>query len=71
MEEFDIIDTRIPTLGPSKIPSPVKPPLDDSRCNSFVADTDRVSLDVDIDKIKQLIEAGIDPPSFELAGPRE
>jgi len=25
MEEFDIIDTRIPTLGPSKIPSPVKP----------------------------------------------
>ncbi len=71
MEEFDIIDTRIPTLGPSKIPSPVKPPLDDSRCNSFVADTDRVSLDVDIDKIKQLIEAGIDPPAFELAGPRE
>jgi 6-phosphofructokinase 1 len=71
MEEFDIIDTTIPYLGPAKILSPVKPPLDGSNCNSFVRATDRVALDIDIEKIKQLIEAGVNPPSFELAGPRE
>jgi len=70
MEDFDLINTAIPVLGPAKIPSPIKPPLDDSRCNSFVADDNRVAVHVDIDKIKQMIEAGVDPPSFELAGPR-
>lgn len=71
MEEFDLINTAIPVLGPAKISSPIKPPLDLSRCNSFVADDDRVAVHVDIDKIKQMFEAGVDPPSLELAGPRE
>ncbi len=71
MEEFDPIDTAITVLGPAKIPSPIKPPLDDSRCNSFVTNDDRVAVQVDIDKIKQMLEAGMEPPSFELAGPRE
>ena len=71
MEEFDPIDTAINVLGPAKIPSPIKPPLDDSSCNSFVTNDDRVAVQVDIDKIKQMLEAGMEPPSFELAGPRE
>ena len=71
MEELDPIDTTIPVLGPAKIPSPIKPPLDDTRCNSFVSDQDRVAVHVDISKNKQLLEAGVPPPSFELAGPRE
>ena len=71
MEEFDTIDTTIPVLGPAKIPSPIKPPLDDSQCNSFVTDDNRVAVHVDIDNIKQLFDASMQPPSFELAGPRE
>jgi 6-phosphofructokinase 1 len=67
----DIIDTTIPSLGESKIPSPLLEREDSGELQPFVSDTDRVVIDVDLSKLMTQIGSADGPPSFELAGPRQ
>ncbi len=69
--KFEVIDTTIPTLGPLKIPSPIKRGEKGELRRSFVNDTDKVVMDVDLNHINEMIQEGQSLPSFELAGPRE
>ncbi len=68
--QFDDIITGIPTLGDAKIPSPLLKKADGKRQPYFVSDEDRVYVTVRPDDIARMQEAGITPPSFEMAGPR-
>jgi 6-phosphofructokinase 1 len=69
--KFEVIDTTIPTLGPLKIPSPIKRGEKGELRRSFVNDTDKVVMDVDLNHINEMIQEGQCLPAFELAGPRE
>jgi 6-phosphofructokinase 1 len=71
MKNKESIDTTIPSLGQAKIPSPKKDRLNGPRGTSFVSDDERVSVDVNVAHIRQMIQAGMETPSFEMAGPRE
>jgi 6-phosphofructokinase 1 len=68
--DFENIDTRIPTLGEPKINSPCQGDDGGMHCQRFITDEDRVLIDVNPDSIKRLVQAGREPPAFELAGPR-
>ncbi|MGE0085121.1 MAG: ATP-dependent 6-phosphofructokinase [Desulfococcaceae bacterium] len=68
--EFENIDTAIPALGEAKIPSPLGRGKKDGE-RLFVSDEKKVLIDVDADRIAELILAGKKPSSFEMAGPRE
>jgi 6-phosphofructokinase 1 len=68
---FEVIDTTISTLGPLKIPSPIKRGEKGELSRSFVKDTDKVVMDVDLNHIDEMIKAGQSLPAFEMAGPRE
>ncbi len=68
--DTETIDTRIPTLGEAKIPSPVKRKAYDSTPVSFVSDDERVLISVDLKTICEAVRKGETPPSFETAGPR-
>ena len=59
-----LIDTEIDTLGPSSVPSTV-------HYQRFVSDEQRVMCEVDVEALKASEEAGVEPVSFERAGPRE
>lgn len=69
--KLDVIDTIIPTLGPPKVPSPIKRGEKGELKRSFVNDTDKVVMDVDLNHITESIQKGRDLPAFELAGPRK
>ena len=69
--QFDFIDTAIPDLGERKIPSPVKRGDEDGSKATYINDADRVLLDVNINRLHQMIEEKKDLLSFELAGPRK
>ncbi len=69
--KFEIIDTTIPTLGPLKVPSPIKRGDKNALKRSFVNDTDKVVLNVNVNTIMKMVADGIELPAFELAGPRE
>ena len=69
--KFEIIDTTIPTLGPLKVPSPIKRGEKGELRRSFVNDTDKVVMDVDLNHITEMIQKGQSLPAFELAGPRK
>ena len=69
--KFEVIDTTIPTLGPLKIPSPIKRGEKGELRRSFVNDTDKVVMDVDLKHINEMIQGEQSLPAFELAGPRE
>jgi 6-phosphofructokinase 1 len=69
--KFEVIDTTIPTLGPPKVPSPIKRGEKGELKRSFVNDTDKVVMDVDLNNITEIIQKGQRLPAFELAGPRE
>jgi 6-phosphofructokinase 1 len=60
-EKFDL---SIESVGTGTLKSPMKGV-------PFVAESDRVSLTADIDRIKAFQEQGIEIPSLEAAGPRE
>ncbi len=66
--DIDCIDTTIPSLGERKITSPIK-----SRegAGVFISDTERVTIDVNLGRMKEKVMEGKDVPSFEMAGPRE
>ena len=66
---FEDIDTTIPTLGPSRIPSPIK--RGEFGALTFINDTDRVIMDVNLNRLIQTFKEGNDFISFEMAGPRE
>jgi len=68
--DTEIIDTRIPTLGEAKIPSPIKRKIYGSTPVSFVSDDERVLIDVDLKRTIDAVKNEEAPPSFELAGPR-
>ena len=69
--KFEVIDTTIPTLGLPKVPSPIKRGEKGELRRSFVNDTDKVVMDVDLNHINEMIQKGQSLPAFELAGPRE
>ena len=69
--KFEVIDTTIPTLGPLKIPSPIKRGEKGELGRSFVNDTDKIVMDVDLNHINEMIKEGQSLPAFEMAGPRE
>lgn len=68
--KYELIDTIIPTLGVSKIPSPIHRGGNDAISRSFVSDSDKILLDVNLNNLIKMVKEGIDFPSFELAGPR-
>ena len=67
---YEHIDTTIPTLGVSKITSPIHKWENDSHSRSFVSDSNKVLLDVNLNNLVKMVEDGKEFPSFELAGPR-
>jgi len=69
--KFEAIDTTIPTLGPLRVPSPIKRGEKNTLRRSFVNDTDKVVLDVNVNNIMKMVADGKELPAFELAGSRE
>jgi len=64
------IDTTVPTLGKSKIQSPIRADNEDTRGLFFVSDQDRVLIDINQANMEDRIRRGQKIPSFEVAGPR-
>ncbi len=58
------LNTNISTLGECHIPSPME-------TRQFVHDEDRVLYHHRIEKIRLYMSSGEEPPSFEMAGPRD
>lgn len=69
--KFEAFDTTIPTLGPLKVPSPIKRGEKNSLRRSFVNDSDRVVLNVNVNSIMEMVNGGKELTALELAGPRE
>jgi 6-phosphofructokinase 1 len=65
------LETTIQTLGPAKIPSPVRNPATDGPGTGFVSDDDKIVVDLNVAHLIPTIQSGGSLPSFELAGPRE
>ena len=66
----DLIDTKIHTLGKTKIPSPIQQEKKNSSCQTFISDTDRVLINVKLNNLIMSVKEGKNIPSFEIAGPR-
>jgi len=62
--------TKISTLGEAKVPSPVLKRIDGTEDIRFVSDDSQVLIEVDANRVTQLIRKEKLLPSFELAGPR-
>jgi len=69
--KIEVVETAIPTLGPCRVPSPIKRGEKGELRRSFVNDTDKVVMDVDLNHINKMIQEGQSLPAFEMAGPRE
>ena len=69
--QFNSIDTTIPTIGDAKIPSPIKHDDENPGSRRFIADDDKVVIDVNLQNLLHNIDAGQKLSSFELAGPRD
>jgi len=67
---YDEIETKIPTLGEAKIPSPIQWGERGTYSQCFVSDSDRILIDVTLDNINKKIKEGKPLPTFEAAGPR-
>jgi 6-phosphofructokinase 1 len=66
----DSIMTEISTLGEAKILTPVQKRTDGTEDISFVSDENRVIIEVDAQRVSQMVKKSLTMPSFELAGPR-
>jgi 6-phosphofructokinase 1 len=64
----DVIDTEVPALGERKISSPLQKR---EQTTGFISDSDRVTIDVDSERMKKRILEGSPVSAFEMAGPRE
>ena len=62
--------TEISTLGEAKVPSPVLKRIDGTEDIRFVSDDSQIIINVDANRVTQMIGKGENLPSFELAGPR-
>ncbi len=60
------VNTKIQSLGEPKIDSP----LIETKNEYFISDNDRVLVKISLEALKEYIEKGEEPESFELAGPR-
>ncbi|MBW1676268.1 MAG: ATP-dependent 6-phosphofructokinase [Deltaproteobacteria bacterium] len=67
-EDFD---TSIMTLGPAKIPSPLRARSEDTGSGCFVSDKDRILVNILEDHVVKTIKRGKKPLSFEQGGPRK
>ncbi len=67
---FDILDTTIDALGEPKIDSPILRELLGADESIFKDENEKVLVDIEPDRIMEMIRAGKTPPSFEQAGPR-
>ncbi len=65
------VDTTIPTLGPLRVPSPIKRGEKNALRRNFVNDTDKVVLNVNVNTIMKMVADGKELTAFEPAGPRE
>ncbi|HPA13871.1 MAG TPA: ATP-dependent 6-phosphofructokinase [Desulfobacterales bacterium] len=68
--DYNRIETKIPTLGESKIPSPLQKWRNATPISRFVSEDDRITIDVNVNNLCRTITAGKTITSFELAGPR-
>jgi 6-phosphofructokinase 1 len=68
--DLEARNTLITSLGECKIPSPVTKRAQGSNDISFVADEDRILIDVNFNRACKHLAEGPEPPSYELAGPR-
>ena len=66
----DSIMTEISTLGEAKILTPVQKRTDGTEDISFVSDESRVIIEVDAQRVSQMVKKSLSIQSFELAGPR-
>lgn len=64
LENPEVFDFTVNSLGPRNIPSPVKD-------RTFVEDEERVLFHSSLSEIQQLVSEGKSLPSFEKGGPRE
>jgi 6-phosphofructokinase 1 len=65
-------DFKIDTLGPAKIKSPINLGTEKGDLLAdFVPDASRVVTEVSLEKIMAYVNEGKEPPSWELAGPRQ
>ena len=70
MHADKLINTEIPTLGKATLPSPLQKRADETGSISFVSDQSRVIIEVDDNRVNQMIKEEKALPCFELAGPR-
>ena len=64
-EIIEDIDTQVESLGPCKIPNPMKLPE-----TSFITDDTRITLRLNYVYLKENLKEKKDIPSLEVAGPR-
>ncbi len=65
-------DLLVDTIGEPIIPSPLGLNTEDGdETANYVADTQTVLYDVDRDRVQAMIRNGVEPPAFQLAGPRQ
>jgi 6-phosphofructokinase 1 len=70
--EYNPADFIVKSLGKAKVKSPlVQSPRAQSKRYKFITDIDRVLLDNSLENFKYYHENGIEPISFEKAGPHE
>jgi len=69
--ELESRNTLITALGECRIPSPVSKRGQGSNNISFVSDSDRILIDVNVNRACRQLAEGPPPPSYELAGPRK
>ncbi len=63
---------EIETLGPTTVQSPINLGTEPGDLLAdFTPEDARVVADLDLKMIKEFVEMGVDPPSMEVAGPRE
>jgi 6-phosphofructokinase 1 len=69
--DFDVLDTTIDSLGEPRITSPILKELPGADERIFKNEKLKVLVQVDPERVMEMIRAGKTPPSFEQAGPRE
>lgn len=67
---FDVLDTTIDSLGEPRIDSPILRELLGADESIFKDENEKVLVDIEPDRIVEMIQAGKTPPAFEQAGPR-
>ncbi|OEU53141.1 MAG: diphosphate--fructose-6-phosphate 1-phosphotransferase [Desulfobacterales bacterium C00003060] len=70
MKSNEPIQNSIMTLGPAKIPSPLRTRSKDAGTGCFVSEKNRVLVNILADHVTKTIERGKRPVSFEQGGPR-